>query len=166
MPIVRTARPDEWARHRDLRLEMLADTPHAFLTPLEEARARTDEDWQLIHKSNLLSDSVQVVADDGERWVGMMAGREYLNYHPPRVFLLSVYVTPAHRASGLAARLLAEVVGWAKQRGYVELHLDVHERATAARAFYARAGFTETGHTQEYALDPSETEVEMVLHLG
>lgn len=165
MAIVRRARPDEWARHRDLRLEMLSDTPHAFLTTLDQARSRTDEDWQASHTSNLLPDSVLVVADGGDRWVGMMAGREFLNYDPPRVFLLSVFVTWAHRGSGLASRLLAEVAEWARQRGHVELHLDVHERATAARAFYAREGFVPTGHTQEYALDPSESELEMVLHL-
>lgn len=98
--------------------------------------------------------------------VGKKAGREFLSYDPPRIFLLSVYVTPSRRSSGLAPRLLQEVVAWARDRGHRQLYLDVHERATAARAFYARGGFAPTGHTQEYALDPSETEIEMVLTLG
>ncbi len=166
MPVtLRRALPHEWEQHRDLRLEMLRDTPYAFLTPLSRAQARSDEEWRSTHASNLLPDSVVVVADDGDRWVGMMAGREYLNYAPPRVFLLSVYVTPAHRSSTLATRLLREVVTWARDRGYAELHLDVHERSSAARAFYAREGFVPTGHTQEYALNPAETELEMVLAL-
>lgn len=167
MPVtVRRAHPDEWEQHRDLRLEMLRDAPHAYLTPLSRAQARSDEEWRTTYSSSMLWDSVVVVADDGARWVGMMAGREFLSYDPPRIFLLSVYVTPSRRSSGLAPRLLQEVVVWARDRGHRQLYLDVHERATAARAFYARGGFAPTGHTQEYALDPSETEIEMVLTLG
>lgn len=142
---------------------MLADTPHAYLTPLEAAQAYTDDDWRTRQRSNTMFDSVVIAAvDEDARWVGMMAAREYLSPEPARVWLLSVYLAPAHRASRLAHRMLRQVEDWTRERGYREIYLDVHERATAARRFYAREGFTETGKTQPYELNPAETEFEMV----
>src|SRR5699024_12038111 len=38
--------PEEWAAHRDLRLDMLRDAPEAFWASLEEVRARTEQQWR------------------------------------------------------------------------------------------------------------------------
>lgn len=162
---VRRAEREEWRQYRDLRLEMLADTPHAYLTRLEVAERYTDDQWQTRHNSNFLPDTVvyAAVTDDGS-WVGMMAAREYLS-PTPRIWLLSVYVSPAHRQTDVARRLLDAIEDWTRRRGYHELFLDVHERAAAARRFYAREGFVETGHSQPYELNPTERELEMVKQL-
>lgn len=162
---VRPAELGEWARFRDLRLEMLTDSPHAYLTPLATAEGYSDAEWRTRHTSQLMPDSMVIAGvDAARRWVGMMAAREYLSPQP-RVWLLSVYVTPAHRSSDLAERLLRQVEAWTRGRGYRELYLDVHERAAAARRFYTREGFVETGRTQRYELNPTEWEHEMVKQL-
>lgn len=145
---------------------MLADTPHAFGDRLADVRGWDDERWRNRLASHLLPDSMVVVAvDDGERWVGQMSAREYRNYDPARAWLLGVYLSPDHRGAGRAEALLASVEEWVTGRGLGELYLDVHERSTAARAFYERLGFAYTGHTQPYPLEPSEIEYEMVKHL-
>lgn len=162
----REARPEEWEASRVLRLEMLADTPHSFGDRLCDARTWDEERWQVRHESHLLPDSAVFVAValDG-RWVGHMAVREFHNYTPARVWLMGVYVSPAHRGDGTAAALLHMAEVWARERGFTELHLDVHEHAVAARKFYRRRGFVPTGGTSPYPLDLTTSELEMVKRL-
>lgn len=42
----RPARAEEWEQARDLRLEMLADTPIAYLQTWDDAAATPDEVWR------------------------------------------------------------------------------------------------------------------------
>ena len=59
---VRAIVPDDWARLRALRLEMLADTPLAYLETLATAEALTDADWQARARRNAQPGSVAFVA--------------------------------------------------------------------------------------------------------
>ena len=161
---VRRARPQEWAQARDLRLEMLANSPKAFIDTIATVERWDDDRWRTRLLSHLAPDSTTIGAVDvGGHWVGQACGRVFGNYEPPRAYLLSVYVTPRHRGTGLVKRLVDEVSGWARGMGHDALWLDVHQDATAARAAYRRLGFTETGVTTPYANDESERELEMVL---
>lgn len=144
---------------------MLADSPHAYLDTLADASTWSDSTWQTKLASRLLPDSLFVVASDPDgRWVGTMGAREYVTPRPG-LWVLEVYLNPDHRHAGTAAAMLSEVEGWARSRGHDTLYLDVHERATAARRFYAKHGFRETGATQPYGNDPTEVEFEMVKRL-
>ena len=161
--VIREAHVDEWDRSKELRLEMLADTPHSFGDRLPDVLLWDDDRWMKRHESHLLPDSAVLVAvaDDGH-WVGHMALREFHNYSPPRVWLMGVYVTPAFRGDGTAVRLLEAAQSRAVERGFDLLFLDVHEHAVAARRFYGKLGFEPTGHMSPYPLDPTTTELEMV----
>ena len=80
--------------------------------------------------------------------------------------MVSVYVAPSHRGSGLARQMLDAVAAWARgEAGLDRLHLYVHEHNPRAAAFYRRYGFTETGATMPYDLDPSTDEIEMAMPL-
>ncbi|NLE96985.1 MAG: GNAT family N-acetyltransferase [Propionibacterium sp.] len=159
---IRDGRPDDWAAARALRLEMLRNSPHAFGDRLEDVTAWDDERWRVRSSSMTMPDSAWAVAvsDDG-RFLGQMAGRDYFG----EAWLLEVYVAPGARGSGAAGRLLAEIEAWAAARGHRRLYLDVSERSTAARRFYARSGFVETGKFSPHPLFPSESEIEMVKQL-
>jgi ribosomal protein S18 acetylase RimI-like enzyme len=86
---------------------------------------------------------------------------------PSRAHLVSVYVAPAHRGSGLTTRMVDDVCRWAREEaGVHRLHLYVHEDNVRARAFYRRYGFVETGATMPYDLDPAKLEIEMELRFG
>lgn len=160
---VREARIDEWKQSRTLRLEMLADTPHAFGDRLADVLHWDDEQWRIRHYSHLLPDSAVFVAVERDgRWVGQMEAREFHDHTPARVWLMGVYVTPAHRGNGTATALLEAVEQWVRGRGFGQLYLDVHEHSSAARRFYQRKGFVPTGSTAPYPLDPSTAESEMV----
>lgn len=163
----REARPDEWQSSRTLRLEMLADTPHSFGDRLSDVLAWGDDRWRTRHDSHLMPDSAVFVAVEPDgRWVGHMSVREFHNYSPPQVWLMGVYVSPAHRGDGTAATLLDMSVMWARERGFTELYLDVHEHAVAAQRFYGGQGFAPTGHTSPYPLDLTTSELEMVKRLA
>nr|WP_233192685.1 GNAT family N-acetyltransferase [Acidimangrovimonas sediminis] len=58
-----------------------------------------------------------------------------------RLFL----VEPEARGTGLARRMLATCMGWARDRGYRRMSLWTHESHRAACALYARTGFVLTG---------------------
>lgn len=150
-----------------MRLEMLADAPQSYGHRLADVQAWDEARWRIRLASSLLEDSTLfVAADDDGTWLGQMAAREYIDQQPARVWLLEVYVTPALRATGLAGTLLAQVEGWARERGHARLLLDVHEDSLPARQFYRRHGFVETGSTHPYALDPTRRELEMAKDLS
>ncbi|MGH8940065.1 MAG: GNAT family N-acetyltransferase, partial [Actinomycetes bacterium] len=103
-------------------------------------------------------------SDQPDRWVGYMA---CFVDAPGQAHLVSVYVVPDHRGTGLAERIVDEVRRWAAEDGKAtRLHLYVHQDNAPARAFYRRLGFVDTGATMPYDPDPSKVEIEMVQPLG
>lgn len=149
---------DSWRQFRDLRLEMLADSPKAFVETLDAASEQSDEQWQQRADEANSDLSCGFAAVDAEgRWIGIMRARVY----DSRVFLLGVYVTPSHRAGGVADAVLVEIERWAAGAGYDSLTLEVHELNERAQAFYRRRGFRATGETVPYPLSPDEWEIVM-----
>jgi GNAT superfamily N-acetyltransferase len=165
--IVRIAE-DDWPRMRELRLEMLADTPLAFLETLENARREPDSEWRFRAARTAREGSLGLAAVDTSTgaWLGTMGA--YLDGKGDAM-LVSVYVTPAWRgtAKGLTDALLDEVETWVRAaipEGRLLLH--VHEENPRAQAFYARRGYVATGKTIPYPLDRTQNELEMALPLG
>ena len=77
-------------------------------------------------------------------------------------WLVAVYVAPDARgaAAGVTDALLAPIEEWARERGS-GLLLEVNEENPRAIAAYRKRGFTETGRSRPYPLDPSLRELEM-----
>lgn len=153
---------------RALRLEMLADTPLAFLETLDNALQEPEREWRSRAVRTMREGSLGLAAVDTESgmWLGTMSA--YLDGRGDAM-LVSVYVTPAWRgtAKGLTDALLDEIEAWVRAavpEGRLLLH--VHEDNPRARTFYARRGYIETGRTIPYPLDRTQNEVEMALALG
>ena len=91
---------------------------------------------------------------------GMIAGK-FDEIAPRRAWVLSMWVAPAHRRSGLGARLMDEVERWAQNLAICELYLHVTSNNSTAQNFYEKCGFTRTGITQPYQNDPALFEYEM-----
>src|SRR3954454_15649917 len=112
---VRRVTEDDWMRLRTVRREMLADTPQAYLETVADADARTEADWQFraLRGSSGPTD-LALAADDPavpDRWVGYLA---CFVAAPGQANVVSVYVTPSHRGTGLAGQMISCGVGWAR----------------------------------------------------
>jgi ribosomal protein S18 acetylase RimI-like enzyme len=164
---VRRVAEDDWAALREIRREMLADTPLAYLETVADAEARSESEWRFrANRGSAGPTDLALAAEDPAvpgHWVGYLAC--FID-GPGQGHVVSVYVAPSHRGSGLANELLDGVVAWAGgEAGLDRLHLHVHEDNGRARAFYRRYGFTETGGGFPYDLDPTKVELEMALLL-
>ncbi|QNE33955.1 GNAT family N-acetyltransferase [Leifsonia shinshuensis] len=162
--VVRPSVEDDWAAYRAIRLEMLEDTPIAFLETLAGARAHPDEHWRRRAANTSSSGRLfAAVAPDG-RWLGTMGGFHATGSPDPH--LVGVYVTPSLRGRehGVADALLDSVIAWARLRSG-RLLLEVHEHNAAAIRYYERRGFAFTGNTQPYPLDRTARELEMAADL-
>ncbi|WP_375406878.1 GNAT family N-acetyltransferase [uncultured Amnibacterium sp.] len=157
---VREVEERDWVRLRALRLEMLADTPIAYLEKLETALQHTVSHWQRSARGRPTGIKLVAEQEDG-RWIGTMGG--IIAEGVPT--LVAVYVAPDVRGAGTGVTdaLLAGIERWAAQqeRGD-QLRLEVNELNGRAIEAYRRRGFVPTGRTAPYPLDPPSLELEMV----
>ncbi|WP_127792163.1 GNAT family N-acetyltransferase [Agromyces sp. LHK192] len=163
--LIRTTREEDWQAVRALRLEMLRDTPLAYAETLEHALQVEEPAWRLRARRGETAGQTSVVAIEGARWVGHMGG--YLPDAATGPVLVAVYVAPDRRGdqAGVARALLDEVERWARQFGST-LRLEVHEENPRARRFYEKLGFTLTGRSRRYELEPGGLELEMIKPLA
>jgi len=159
--VIRTTTEDDWPSVRTLRLEMLQDYPLAYGETLAHALRVDEKGWRLRAARGSTPGQTSIVAIDGDRWVGQMGG--FLPDAATGPLLVGVYVAPDYRgdAAGVTRRLLAAVEDWARQFGDT-LRLEVHEDNPRARRFYEKLGFTFTGRSREYELEPGGLELEMI----
>lgn len=163
----------EWVALRAVRLEMLADTPTAYVESLASAQAQTEGQWRSRAAAMTAPGSVTFVAEDSSTANAFCGLMRVVVKHPqepnrPRqAMLISVYVAGPYRGSGLADELLnRSVEAAAGQLGAGLLQLGVHEDNSRALAFYARHGFSDTGRREAYALDPGKKEFIMERELS
>jgi GNAT superfamily N-acetyltransferase len=159
---VRSPDEEDWREVRDLRLEMLADTPIAYLETLQAARRHDEAYWRRRARPRTDGGITVVAVTDAGRWVGTMAGIPGVGGPT----LVGVYVSPGFRGrrAGVTDALLDAVEAWAHEHADV-LRLEVNELNTRARAAYERRGFVLTGRTSPYPLDPPSLELEMIKRL-
>jgi ribosomal protein S18 acetylase RimI-like enzyme len=149
---------------KQVRLTALKDTPSAFSSTWARESQRSNEDWLKLASAWTSGQSVFYIALDEGTPCGMIAGKSD-EIAPQRAWVLSMWVAPAQRRSGLGARLMNEVERWAKGLGICEMHLHVTSNNSTAQNFYKKCGFTRTGITQPYQNDPALFEYEMAKRL-
>jgi RimJ/RimL family protein N-acetyltransferase len=155
--------PGDAARMRALRLEMLADSPLAFLETLAQAAARPHADYRRrIAQASAGGQLAQFVAGPrgGGRLVGH-AGGTVLPEEPGATVVFAVYITPAQRGRGVLAGLVDAVAEWSVAMGRPELMLEVvvgNDRAVRA---YEKLGFADTGARVPHPVLPGLMELQM-----
>jgi predicted GNAT family acetyltransferase len=158
---IRRVRPTDAARTRALRLEMLADSPLAFLETLAQAAARPHADYAARIAANAEGDRVaQFIAVADGRAIAH-AGGTVIAEEPDVTVIFAVYVTPAWRGQGLIAALTEAVAAWSRGAGRPELMLEVvvgNDRAVRA---YERVGFVDTGVRLPHPTTAAMTELQM-----
>jgi RimJ/RimL family protein N-acetyltransferase len=145
---LRRLRPQDAALYRDIRLEGLADSPHAFSSTLE-----SEQGQPLDRFTARLTDDFVLGAFRGAQLVGI-AGF-YIQPKPKHThkgMLWGMYVRPDARGAGIG-RLLVEAVIEHARRHVELLQLFVVSDNLAARRLYALLGFVEYGiewHATKY----------------
>ncbi len=140
---IRTAREEDAAAYRDLRLEALRNHPEAFSADYAENLAQPMSYWteRLAFNS---TDSAHMIyfADHHEQLIGM-CGISRTN--SPKVqhsaMIFGVYVRPDWRGYRIAEELITACVDWARTRDVKIVKLGVATTNTPAIRCYARCGF-------------------------
>jgi GNAT superfamily N-acetyltransferase len=157
---VRRVGPDEWADLRDVRLRALADAPYAFASTYAREVAFDEAQW----RARLDGGPWWLARSDGVP-AGLAAGYRAADDGDVR-HLVAMWVDPAQRGSGAAARLVEAVCRWAAGDGGRVLSLWVADGNDHARRFYERLGFAGTGERQPLPSAPEIGEERLVLSLA
>lgn len=134
---VRHVRPDEAARLRELRLRSLESDPDAFGATYDGDAARPAQWWE--HSAGNTEQRTYVAVDGADRWLGMALVRPG---DGGTAVINAMWVAPEARRQGAGRALLDACVGWARDRGFGAVVLNVRVTNAVARAAYAAAGFT------------------------
>jgi ribosomal protein S18 acetylase RimI-like enzyme len=145
---VRRIRAEDWEQLRAIRLRALAMDPTAFGSTLAETLLRPEDYWRDRARTTASSATGALFfASDGETWLGL-AGGAIEPDEPDVVELISLWVEPARRRTGVARALCGAVEAWARERGARQLQLWVTEANAPAIRLYERLGFEDTGRRQ------------------
>jgi GNAT superfamily N-acetyltransferase len=169
--VIRRITSQDVATYKNIRLRALQDAPTAFASTYAESLELPDEHWQ--HRAAVAAsggDTAVFLAfpTSGEdECVGLAGGfRNEEDGHHADVDLVSMWVAPSHRGSGVAAQLVDAVLEWARDEARAEVvGLWVTRGNSAAQRLYERLGFVETGDVQPLPSDPCKDEVRMVFGL-
>jgi ribosomal protein S18 acetylase RimI-like enzyme len=147
---------DHVPSYRALMLEAYELAADAFTSTAQERQAEPMSWWlrRIAAPSGL---NLAFGAFDGQRLVGTV-GLEFSAKPKTRhsALVLGMYVTPAARGRGLAARLMQAAVAEARSRpGLRSLTLTVTEGNEAAIGLYRSTGFVAWGVEPEAILTPS-----------
>lgn len=166
--VVRRVTPADGALLREVRLRALQDTPEAFSSTYEDEAQRPQPFWDERARNasagNNLFSGLALLADEA---VGLIGGfRNDEDGHHADIDLVSMWVAPSHRGTGVAAALVEAVLDWARDDAAAEIvGLWVTRGNDRAQRFYERLGFVETGDVQPLPSDPCRDEVRMVFGL-
>ncbi len=161
--VTRRIRADEGPLLRRARLDAIADSPGAFTTPLEAARARPQDAWDRVAEAHSqAADQATWFAQIGEEVAGMISA---FRTDDGGVTMTSLWAAPGFRQRGVADALVATVQEWAREGNAVEIRQWLVERNEHARAFHDALGFVPTGAERPYEPAPHLREVELRLPL-
>jgi ribosomal protein S18 acetylase RimI-like enzyme len=165
-PLIRRIRPQDAEAWRAVRLRALLDAPDAFGSTYDETVTRPAEEWtsSAARKTAGPAETL-LLAFRGGQVVGL-AGGFTAPEHPHERILISMWVDPALRGSGLARRLVHRICDWSTAAGANAVRLWVTETNDRARALYEACGFTPTGQREPLPSKPSLDEIEMRLDLA
>jgi ribosomal protein S18 acetylase RimI-like enzyme len=128
----------DWQELRKIRLQALADSPHAFVAAYAEEAQPPEEHW----RDRIESSTWMVARDDGET-IGL-ARLSTPNDEPPETvrYIESVWVEPDHRCRGVVRSMVEELEWLASTDGVSRLRLWVLDTNPAAWDAYLKLGFS------------------------
>ncbi|WP_139983730.1 GNAT family N-acetyltransferase [Nocardioides litoris] len=145
--------PDDWETFREVRLRSLAEAPAAFGSRYADWVDAPEERW----RQRLTDVPLTLVARAEGRVVGVVSGTRAEDGWAE---LISLWVDPALRGTGVVTDLVEAVVAWGAEQGR-STYLMVRADNARARAAYERAGFVDVGVPDDWPDDePPEHRME------
>jgi ribosomal protein S18 acetylase RimI-like enzyme len=172
--VVRRLEAADWPVLKAARLAALTDAPEAFASTLEHELDYTDEQWQEWLASTAATFGAFRTGEErgpaAARIAGMAAARVRPRPDQPGEHtewrLMSVWLSPDLRGTGIAARLVDAMREQARRSGADLISLWVTDANERARAFYIRLGFEPTGRHQLMPEQPDHWETELAQPLN
>lgn len=160
---IHTVQRRDWRDYQEIRLAALKDAPSAFASTWQEEASLTAAQWR--DRARRAQDgetlTMVVAVDDTGHWVGLAGG-----YRPGSrgadTELISMWVAPQCRGSGIGMELVCAVVAWAEGHGASTIGLWVNAANQPAISLYERAGFVRTGEADKLPSDPAQQEIRML----
>jgi ribosomal protein S18 acetylase RimI-like enzyme len=143
-----------------VRLRALQEAPYAFGSTYTQESQFAESEWQTRVERMTGHRGAGFLAMDGETACGIVGS--FLDQDDPtRAHLISMWTAPSHRQQGIGRLLVKEVLDWARRRNAHTVLLMVTSNNEPAIQFYERLGFSRTGRTEPYPIDPAVLEYEM-----
>ena len=160
MPSIEQISTNNFLAFKTTRLWALKDSPESFGSTFAREAALSDAEWET-RAANMNGEAkIGYLAMDDGMPCGIAAG--FLDEKDPtRAQLVSMWVAPAYRRTGIGSLLIAAIQAWARRREVRRLELMVTSCNQGAIEFYQRNGFSMTGRTEPYPNDPLLIEYEM-----
>jgi ribosomal protein S18 acetylase RimI-like enzyme len=134
--------PVDWRVLRAVRLEALADSPHAFMSSYA-----LESGWDELKWRRLFDASSWLIAREANDVVGL--ARTIAEPGCPSTrHLESVWVAPTYRRRGVCHKLVEALAKIDRRMGVTDLLLWVLEDNYVAKRAYATLGFEPTGERQ------------------
>jgi len=141
--------PSEWERLRSLRLQSLADSPHAYGGSYDvEAELAQDAWLERMAKVKFFAASI-----DGND-CAIMSVEELDGDFGANIWLGGCWVNPDVRGSGVMKAMIEFIDSVANDRGWLCQGLGVWHDNHSAIAAYERVGFERKGDLQESTRKP------------
>ena len=150
---IATLGPEDWELFREIRLRALREAPYAFGSRYADWVDAPESRW----RDRVANVPLNLVARRGDELLGMASG---VLVGEDGAGLISMWVDPAARGSGVGAALVETVVAWAAAAGRTT-YLMVRSDNTRAIAAYVRAGFVDLGIPDH---DPDEPPENRMVH--
>ena len=142
---VRAVTVDDWPQLRAIRLEALRDTPSAYSMTYDEAVAFPDSLWTERAAASVAGvDQLTVLGFDGDKAVSLAIGLLRKQQEALVTVVVSVYISPSVRGTGLGDRMFPLIHTWGEAHGSSQASLWVEETNDRAIGFYERLGYTMT----------------------
>jgi len=160
MPLLEQISTNNVLAFKTVRLWALQDSPAAFGSTFARESQFSDAEW-VRRAANMNGEKrMGYLAMDDESPCGIIGA--FLDENDSlSASVVSMWVAPSHRRTGVGSSLISAIQTWARSRGVRALRLMVTGNNRTAIEFYERMGFSMTGKTEPYPNDPSLIEYEM-----
>jgi ribosomal protein S18 acetylase RimI-like enzyme len=149
--VIRRVDAADWERLRDVRLRALASDPQAFLETQEHARQLPEAHWR--ERAMPSEAQATFVEERDGRFAAMVAA--FVANDPETAHLVSMWVAPEIRGTGVAVQLVQQVLNWAREQKRTRVVLSVEDGNEAAARLYVKCGFVEIPHPIEMPYEPN-----------